>query len=139
MIDVESEEPSIEVEQAEQSRRERPGPWVFRWRVENKTDKAMRLLSVRVPHGKFKAEERRFLPPVKIAAQDHFVLDLAVACQEPPNTTIENAFLILFVNWQENQWRFFVRLRITVDQEGRPETAPESITVQQVGFSGVSN
>jgi hypothetical protein len=138
VIDVESEKPSIEVEQAEQSRRGRPDPWLFRWRVENKTEKAMHLLSVRVPHGKFKAEERRFLPPVKIAAQDHCMLDLSVACREPPNTIVENAFLILLANWQENHWRFFVRLRIAVDQQGHPETTTESITVQQVGFSGIS-
>jgi hypothetical protein len=136
---VESEGPSIEVAQVEQNRSLNPGRWLFRWRVENKTEKAMRLLSVRVPHGKFKAEERRFLPPAKIAARDSFIFDMPVDCEEPPSTIIENAFLILLVDWQENQWRFFVRLRIAVDHRGRPETATESITVQQVGFSGVSN
>jgi hypothetical protein len=136
---VESEEPSIEVAQVEQSRSLNPGRWLFRWRVENKTEKAMRLLSVRVPHGKFKAEERRFLPPGKIAVRDSFIFDIPVDCEEPPNTIIENAFLILLVGWQENSWRFFVRLRIKVDHQGHPETATESITVQQVWFSGVSN
>ena len=135
---VESEGPSIEVAQVEQSRSLHPGRWLFRWRVENKTEKAMRLLLVRVPHGKFKAEEHKFLPPAKIAAKDSLILELAVACEEPPETIIENAFLILLVDWQENSWRFFVRLRITVEQQGHPETATESITVQQVGFSGVS-
>jgi hypothetical protein len=132
---VESERPSIEVVQVEQSRSLNPGRWLFRWRVENKTEKAMRLVSVRVPHGKFKADERKFGPAAKIAAQDSFILDLAAAFKEPPNTIIENAFLILLVDWQENSWRFFVRLRIKVDHQGHPETATESITVQQVGFS----
>ena len=86
-----------------------------------------------------KGEERKFRPAVNVAAQDHFILDLAIACHEPPNTTIENAFLILFVNWQENQWRFFVRLQVTIDQQGHPAATTESITVQRVGFSGVSN
>ena len=113
---VENEEPKIEsVEQVERSRSENPGRWLFKWRVRNVTEMPMSLLSVRVPHGKFKAEERKFGPSVKIAAQDHFILDLAVACEEPPNTIIENAFLILLVSWQENQWRFFVRLRIMVN------------------------
>jgi len=101
------------------------------------TETPMSLVSVRAPHGKFKAEEREFGPEVKISAQDHFILDLAVACEEPPNTIVENAFLILLVSWQENQWRVFVRLRITVDQQGRPQTTTESISAQQVGFSGV--
>jgi hypothetical protein len=137
--DVESGVPEIEVEQVEHGASENPGRWLFKWRVRNVTEIPMSLLSVRVPHGKFKAEERKFGPAVKIAAQDHSILNLSVACREPPNTIIENAFLILLSNWRENHWRFFVRLRIAVDQQGRPETTTESITVQQVGFSRTSN
>jgi hypothetical protein len=138
-MSVENDGPKIEVEQAECGASENPGLWLFKWRVRNVTETPMSLLSVRVPHGRFKGEERKFGPAVKIAAKDHFILDLVVACQEPPNTTIENAFLILLSNWQKNQWRFFVRLQITIDQQGRPAATTESITVQRVGFSGVSN
>ncbi|HEX6439634.1 MAG TPA: hypothetical protein VF182_21130 [Candidatus Binatia bacterium] len=137
--DVKTENPSIAVEQVEPSRSENSVLWLFKWRVRNATEIPMSLLSVRVPHGKFRAEERKFGPAVKIPAQDHFIVDQAVACQEPPNTVVENAFLILLVNWQGNDWRVFVRLRITVDQQGRPQTTTESITVQRVGFSGVSD
>ena len=136
---LEIEDPSIEVEQVERSRSEKPGRWWFKWRVRNETEAPMSLLSMRVPHGKFKAEERKFLPPVNIVAQDNFILDLAVACEEPPDTIIENAFLILLVGWQESQWRFFVRLQIRVNQQGEPDSATESITAQRVGFSGVFN
>ena len=138
-MSVENEGPKIEVEQVECGTGENLGWWLFKWRVRNVTETPMNLLSVRVPHGKFKADERKLEPAAKIAAQDHFILDLAVACEEPPNTIIENAFLILLVDWQENQWRFFVRLQITIDQQGRPAATTESITVQRVGFSGVSN
>ena len=138
-MSVENEAPKIEVEQVERGTSERLGRWLFQWRVRNMTEAPMSLLSVRVPHGRFKGEEREFGPAAKVAAQDHFILDLVVACQEPPNTIIENAFLILLLNWQENQWRFFVRLQITIDQQGRPATTTESITVQQVGFSGISS
>ena len=137
--DVKTENPSIAVEQVEPSRSQNRGRWLFKWRVRNVTETPMSLLSVRLPHGKFKAEERKFGPGVKVAAQDHFILDLVVACQEPPKTIIENAFLILLVSWQKNQWRFFVRLQITIDQQGHPAATTESITVQQVGFSGISN
>jgi hypothetical protein len=136
---VESERPSIEVVQVEQSRSLNPGRWLFRWRVENKTEKAMRLVSVRVPHGKFKAEESKFLAPVEIGAKNSFVLEVAVTCEQPPETVIENAFLILLVDWQESKWRFFVRLQITVNHQGEPDTKTESITAQRVGFSGVFN
>ena len=134
-----SGEPQIEVEQVECGRSENSGQWLFKWRVRNASETPMSLLSVRVPHGKFKAEERKLEPPVKIASQNHFILDVAVACEEPPNTIVDNAFLILLVSWQENQWRFFVRLRILINEEEQPHTTTESITVQQVGFSGVPN
>ena len=137
--DVKTENPSIAVEQVEPSRSENSGRWLFKWRVRNATETPMNLLSLRLPHGKFKAEEHKFGPALKVAAQDHFILDLAVACEEPPNTIVDNAFLILLVSWQENQWRFFVRLRIMVNEQGQPQTTTESITVQQVGFSGVPN
>ncbi|HEU4637289.1 MAG TPA: hypothetical protein VFS84_00410 [Candidatus Binatia bacterium] len=136
---MKTENPSIAVEQVEPSRSENLGRWLFEWRVRNATETPMNLLSVRLPHGKFKAEEHKFGPALKVAAQDHFILDLAVACEEPPNTIVDNAFLILLVSWQENQWRFFVRLRIMVNEQGQPQTTTESITVQQVGFSGVPN
>jgi hypothetical protein len=136
--DVESGEPKIEIEQVEPSRSENPGRWLFKWRVRNETETTMSLLSVRIPHGKFKAEERKFLPPSNILAEDSLFLEMVISCEEPPNTIIENAFLILLVDWQENHWRLFVRLQIKIDQQGRVDTATESVTVQQVGFSGVS-
>ena len=138
-MSVGDERPKIEVEQVERGTSNNPAQWLFKWRVRNVTATPMNLLSVRVPHGKFKADERKVGPAAKIAAQGSLTLDLIVACQEPPNTIIENAFLILLVHWQENQWRFFVRLRIMIDHRGHPGTTTESITVQQVGFSGVSN
>jgi hypothetical protein len=32
-----------------------------------------------------------------------------------------------------------VRLRVIINQEGKPETLSELITTQQVGFSGISS
>ena len=138
-MDVVSEEPSIGVEQAERSRIPDREGWLFRWLVRNQIERAMRLVSVRVPHGKFKAEESKFLAPVEIGAKNSFVLEVAVTCEQPPETVIENAFLILLVDWQESKWRFFVRLQIRINQQGEPDTKTESITAQRVGFSGVFN
>ena len=60
--------------------------WLFRWRVRNQTEKTMRPVSVRVPHGKFKAEESKFLPSVEIGAKNSFLLEVAVTCEQPPET-----------------------------------------------------
>ena len=138
-MDVVSEDPNIDVEQVERSRSPSSGGWLFKWRVRNQTESGMRLVSVRVPHGKFKAQESKFLPPVDIGAKASFVFEAAITCDEPPDTTIENAFLILLLGCQESHFRFFVRLRIRVNQKGEPDSVTESITLQRVGFSGVSN
>ena len=138
-MDVENDELSIAVDQVERSSGANPGWWLFKWRVRNQTYEAMRLLSVRVPHGKFKGEDLRFVPSVEIAGKDCLILEVAVRCDEPPETIIENAFLILLVDWQQSQRRFFVRLQVRVNQQGEVDTVTESITAQRVGFSGVSN
>jgi hypothetical protein len=62
---------------------------------------------------------------------------MSVLCDEPAGSIVENAFLILLVEWLEASWRLFVRFRVTIGQQGEPETATELITTQRVGFSGV--
>jgi hypothetical protein len=51
----------------------------------------------------------------------------------------ENAFVIFSVNWLGEPWRVFVRLRVMMTSDGRPETATELITAQKVGFSEVDS
>ena len=62
---------------------------------------------------------------------------MTVSCAEPAGAVIENGFLILLVEWLKDRWRIFVRLRVTINQQGVPETATQLITTQRVGFSGV--
>ncbi|HET6643969.1 MAG TPA: hypothetical protein VFG65_00555 [Fimbriimonadales bacterium] len=116
-------------------REPRPGRWLFTWRIHNRTDHPMHCSRIRVPHGKFKAEERRLEPSLGIATRDSATLAVSVYCHESPGSTVENAFLILFTEWRGTRWRIFVRLRITIDPEGQPETKTELVTAQKVGFS----
>ena len=51
----------------------------------------------------------------------------------------ENAFVIFNVNWSDEPWRIFVRIRVTMNLDGRPETETEAITTQRVGFSGITS
>ena len=113
--------------------------WSFKWRVQNKTTIAMRLLSVRVPHGKFRAHEQIFAPALEIPAQENRDFQLSISCNEAPDSIIENAFLIFAVEWRDQHWRFFVRLQIKINRSGAPETSVESITIQRAGFSGLQN
>jgi hypothetical protein len=78
-----------------------------------------------------------FDPPLQAAAGQAVTIEMPVLCGEPVGAVIENGFLILLVEWLDKQWRIFVRLRVTINQQGVPETATELITTQRVGFSGV--
>jgi len=97
----------------------------------------MKFLAARCPHGQFRSEERFFDPPLHTAAGGNATIEMLVLCDEPAGAIIENGFLILLVEWLNNRWRIFVRLRVTINQQGEPETATELITTQRVGFSGV--
>jgi hypothetical protein len=134
---VSGDSPQITVEQIHRIKRPRTGHWVFQWRIENRTDHSLRLCSVRAPHGKFKADESKLKPGLEIGSGKNSSIELMVVCDEPAGAIVENAFLILLVEWLQAKWRLFVRLRVTIDQKGEPETVTELITTQRVGFSGV--
>lgn len=97
----------------------------------------MSFLTARYPHGQFRSPERIFDPPLQAAAGKTATIEMPVRCDEPAGAVIENGFLILLVEWFDKQWRIFVRLRATINQQGVPETVTELITTQRVGFSGV--
>ena len=58
-----------------------------------------------------------------------------VACDAKPGAIVENAFSIFSGVWRDQPWRIFVRLRVSVNNEGEPEALIELITTQRVGFS----
>ena len=107
------------------------------WRVENKGAYPLQIRAVRLPHGQFKAGEHRFEPALDLAPGESDQFQLAVRCEEPPGPVTENAFVIFSVIWFGEAWRIFVRIRVVINVQGKPETATELITTQKVGFSGV--
>jgi hypothetical protein len=113
--------------------------WSIGWRIENLGEHPIYVSAVRLPHGQFKAAERRFDPAIGLAPGNKTELNILVKCDEPAGLVTENAFVILSVEWLGEQWRIFVRLRVVVTVDGSPETATELITTQRVGFSGVAS
>jgi hypothetical protein len=134
---VSDDEPKIAVEELRRSRGVEGGHWLFEWRIQNLTEQPISFLAARCPHGQFRSEERFFDLPLHAAARRNATIEMPVLCDEPAGNVIENGFLILLVEWLDKRWRIFVRLRVTVSQQGVPETATELITTQRVGFSGV--
>ena len=129
--------PKISAEQVRRNREVGRDRWLFHWRIQNLTEQPMKFLAGRCPHGQFRSAERFFDPPLHAAAGKNATIEMSVLCDEPAGTVIENGFLILLVEWLNNRWRIFVRLRVTINQQGEPETATELITTQRAGFSGV--
>jgi hypothetical protein len=116
---------------------DRANGWNIAWRVENDGADPLKISAVRVPHGQFKAEERRFTPPLELGPGQNREFQTLVHCDEPTGLVTENAFVIFSVIWRGQAWRIFVRLRVVMIPEGKPETVIELITTQKVGFSAM--
>jgi hypothetical protein len=137
VANVSDDGPRVAVEELRRSKEVESGRWLFEWRIQNLTEQPIKFFAARCPHGQFRSTERRFDPPLHGGAGKNATIEMPVLCDEPAGTVIENGFLILLVEWLNNRWRIFVRLRVTINQQGEPETATELITTQRVGFSGV--
>src|SRR5207249_11196455 len=111
--------------------------WVFWWRHPKPPEEPVKFSGAQLSAGKFRSDERIFDPPLHATAGNNATIEMSVLCDEPAGTIVENAFLILLVEWLEASWRLFVRFRVTINQQGEPETATELITTQRVGFSRV--
>lgn len=142
MADAESDSekpPRIVLTQRSTKRSEKEGRWCIRWAVENRSEDSVALHSARLPHGQFKADERRFEPALVLPPGKSGEFTVLVCCHGPPGWVIENAFVIFYATWSGHHRRIFARIRVTVSEDGRPQTAVESITTQKVGFSGIDS
>jgi hypothetical protein len=132
---VNVESPQLTLEEMDRTRCAGKDRWRFGWRLRNLTGEAMGVLSARLPHGKFRSEEQEFDPPLEVPPGGFALLELAALCDGSPGTIIENAFVVLLVEWRGGRWRIFARLRVAIDQRAEPHTVTERITTQRVGFS----
>jgi hypothetical protein len=112
--------------------------WSIGWNITNKGAGPLVLVAARLPHSQFKSNEHRFEPTLKLASGQSGQFEVCVICSEPAGLVTENAFVIFSVIWAGEAWRIFVRIRVTVNAEGKPETETEMITTQKTGFSGVT-
>jgi hypothetical protein len=127
--------PQVRVEQASRRVGSDPGRWLVAWRVQNLGRQPLQLLAARLPHGRFRSEERALVPTPNLLPGEGVRLEFSVACGGLPGAVVENAFLILRVRWLEEPWRIFARLRVVFDGQGGPQATTEVVTVQRVGFS----
>ena len=132
-------EPQIVLTQVSAERHGAMECWRIDWLVETESANTLRILAVRLPHGQFKSDERRFDPAIELSAGQRSQFQTFVHCDEPMGLVTENAFAIFSVNWLGEPWRVFARLRVMMTSDGRLETATELITAQKVGFSEIES
>ncbi len=112
-----------------------PDRWRTAWSIENTGDSPLEIFRARLPHGKFRSEEKVFAPPVAIAPRGNGRIEIEARCGEAPGAEVENGFLILRAAYGGDQWLILARLRIRIDPHGTPAAATELISIQRVGFS----
>ena len=130
-------EPHVVVDQLSRVRAPSPGQWLVAWQIQNLGQGTLKILSGRLPHSRFRCEERELDAIPMLRPKESARLELPVKCEEPPGTIVENAFLILRVLWSEEPWRILARLRVSINHGGAPETTTELVTTQPVGFSAL--
>jgi len=127
--------PEVVIEPVSRQSGPDPGQWVFGWDVRNVGQAPLTLLQAWQPHGHFRGPRTGLTAHPEIPPGATGRVDLPVACDEPPGTVVENAFLILNAEWRRDAWRILARLRITADASGAPDPTTEDISVQRIGFS----
>ncbi|SRR5579885_1362910 len=112
-----------------------PGHWLVTWRLANQGDQPLVVLAAWQPHGRFRAAQCAFDPPLRLAPGEQVTVELAVASSGEPGEVVENGFLILRALWGDAPWRVLARLTLTYGADGAPAIAREAITTQPIGFS----
>ncbi len=129
------ENPEVVLEAVSRRPGSGPGQWVFGWDVRNVGQVPLTLVQAWQPHGQFRGPRTELHSRPEVFPGATARVDLSVACAEPPGAVVENAFLILTLEWRRETWRILARLRITVDAAGVPDPTTEDISVQRIGFS----
>ncbi len=128
--------PSIAVSQSASARNVGEGLWEVSFQFVNATDAPATLLAAWLPHGRFRSGESPLDEVPSLEPGGRQVLGFLVAFQEPPGTEVENAFVILRLEWRGGTWRVLARLTVTAGEDGAPRANTELVTAHRVGFAG---
>ena len=128
-------QPNIQVQQDGSARAAGRDRWIMRWRIDNFGSAPLNILAVRLPHGKFRSDEKSFDPPLDIAPGESGRIEIEARCGEAPGAEVENAFVILRVTQGGAPWLILARQRIRIENKGKPNSVTEWITAQPVGFA----
>jgi hypothetical protein len=109
------------------------GEWQVSWTIGNRSDFALSIAEVRIPHDQFRAVDTVFNPPVQVAPQGSETITTIVHYSEPPGSALTYPFLIARAIWNSLPCRLFGRLRVEADEQGAPHPICEEVTIRQIG------
>ncbi len=107
------------------------GSWRVRWRVTNAENEHVRLVAVRAPHSRFRADPE----DLNVVVTDNATVDETLRVEAAPGEEIENAFVIFVVVKGKETWRVLFRIRVRMDAEGIPSPVVEAMSTHRVGFA----
>lgn len=107
------------------------GSWRVRWRVTNVGSEHVRLVAVRAPHSRFRADP----VDLNVVVVETVTVDQTLRIEAAPGEEIENAFVIFVAVKERETWRVLFRVRVHMGADGMPAPLVEAMSTHRVGFA----
>ena len=107
------------------------GSWRVRWRVTNVGSEHVRLVAVRAPHSRFRADP----VDLNVVVVDNAGVEQTLRIEAAPGEEIENAFVIFVAVKDHETWRVLFRIRVRMGDDGTPAPEVEAMSTHRVGFA----
>jgi len=107
------------------------GSWRVRWRVTNVGTEHVRLVAVRAPHSRFRADP----VDLNVVVVETVTVDQTLRIEAAPGEEIENAFVIFVAVKEHETWRVLFRVRVHMGADGMPAPLVEAMSTHRVGFA----
>jgi hypothetical protein len=114
----------------------RDGLWRVELSVTNEDASPITLLAAWLPHERFRADEQRFDGMAPLDPGERVTLLFDAEFDEPPDTDVQNGFVIIRVEWNGGVWRVLTRMAVAAGAIGEPTARVETVSAHRVGFSG---
>lgn len=131
MTDRDERRPTLRLEARDVTRVN--GSWRIHWRVTNDVTEPVRLVAVRAPHGRFRADP----VDLNVVVADAAAVDQTLRVEAAPGEEIENAFVVFIAVIDRATWRVLFRVRVRMRADGTPAPIVEATTTERVGLSEV--